>query len=181
VLAKYGVERGGWTSNIPRGSLDYSLWRHIRKGWETFSVHTGFEVGLGNRVLFWHDRWCFNQLLKEIFPGMYGCSLNQDGIVDSALVSQGPGQLREWNVTFGRGFNDWELDQVMAFFSFLHSHTPRGVGEDKLLWKPNCSGLFDFRSYYHLMEAPAELCFPWKIIWKVKAPRRVAFFMWTVA
>ena len=31
------------------------------------------------------------------------------------------------------------------------------------------------------VSAPLEVCFPWKSIWGVKAPPRVAFFMWTVA
>jgi hypothetical protein len=32
-----------------------------------------------------------------------------------------------------------------------------------------------------VFHAPLEVCFPWKSIWGVKAPPRVAFFMWTVA
>jgi hypothetical protein len=147
-------------------------------GWEAFSIHIGFEVGLGNRVLFWHDRWCFDRSLKEIFPVLFGYSLNQAGTVALALAPHDPGQPR---VNFGRGFNDWEMDQVMTFFSLLHSHTPWGVGEDKLVWNLNRTGLFDSRSFYHMLHVPTKMCFPWKIIWRVKAPRRVAFFMWTVA
>ena len=109
---------------------------------------------------------------------MFGCSLNQASIVASALA---PHDLGQPHVNFGRGFNDWELDQVMTFFSLLHSHNPRGVGEDKLVWNPNRTSLFDSRSFYHMLHVPTEMCFPWKIIWRVKTPRRVAFFMWTMA
>ena len=142
MAAKYGVDRGGWTSSLPRGSYGCSLWRHIRKGWEVFSTHISFEVGLGTRVSFWHDNWCSNRPLKELFSSLYRFSLNQEDTVASVLVSQGVDQSHGWNVTFGRDFNDWELDQVVDFFSLLHSHTPRGVGVDKLVWRPSRKGSF---------------------------------------
>jgi hypothetical protein len=50
VVAKYGVGRGGWSSNTPRGTHGCSLWKHICMGWEAFSMHIHFEVGLGSRV-----------------------------------------------------------------------------------------------------------------------------------
>jgi hypothetical protein len=64
-------------------------------------------------------------------------------LVATVLVSQRPGQFCDWNVLFGRSFNDWELDQVMAFFSLLHSHTPQGENADKLHWRLNRKGTFD--------------------------------------
>ena len=42
-------------------------------------------------------------------------------------------------------------------------------------------GTFDSHSFYHALHAPEAVAFLWKIIWGVKSPRRVAFFMWTVA
>jgi hypothetical protein len=79
-------------------------------GWDVFSSHFGFDVGLGDRVLFWHDRWCSDRPLKEIFSAFFGCFLNQDDSVASVLDSQRLGSPREWNLSFGRSFNDWELD-----------------------------------------------------------------------
>uniref|UniRef100_A0A2N9J584 UBC core domain-containing protein n=1 Tax=Fagus sylvatica TaxID=28930 RepID=A0A2N9J584_FAGSY len=181
LVAKYGVERGGWITNIPRGSHGCSLWKHIRMGWDVFSSHFDFEVGLGDRVLFWQDKWCSDRPLKEIFPTLFGCSLNQTDLVALVLDSPRPGGPPEWNLSFGRSFNDWELDQVTAFFSLIHSHTPRGESADKMRWCLNRQGVFDSRSYFQALHAPGVVAFPWKIIWGVKSPRRVAFFMWTVA
>uniref|UniRef100_A0A2N9HMI8 Reverse transcriptase zinc-binding domain-containing protein n=1 Tax=Fagus sylvatica TaxID=28930 RepID=A0A2N9HMI8_FAGSY len=103
--AKYGVGRGGWTSNFPRGA----------------------------------------------FLGLYGCSLNQEDTVASVLVPQGIDQFREWNVIFGRDFNDC------------------GVVRS--------SGGFLFPSFFSYPTG----CWGGQCIWGVKAPPRVAFFMWTVA
>jgi hypothetical protein len=52
---------------------------------------------------------------------------------------------------------------------------------DKLVWKPSRKGIFDSRSFYQVLNVTPMYYFPWKCIWGVKAPPRVAFFMWTVA
>ena len=52
---------------------------------------------------------------------------------------------------------------------------------DRLYWDLNGSGKFDTRSFYHKIRNAAPSIFPWKGIWKVKVPKRVAFFMWTAA
>ena len=40
---------------------------------------------------------------------------------------------------------------------------------------------FDIRFYYNALRDFSSITFPWKGIWGVKAPRRVSFFVWTVA
>jgi hypothetical protein len=52
---------------------------------------------------------------------------------------------------------------------------------DKLVWNLNRRGSFDSRSFYHVLHVPSEVCFPWKSIWRVKAPPRVVFFIWSAA
>ena len=75
-------------------------------GWDGFTNHIGFDVGLGNQVLFWNDSWCTDRPLKEDFPKLFDCSLNQNVTIETMLVSQGPGRLHDCNVVFGKGFND---------------------------------------------------------------------------
>ena len=38
-----------------------------------------------------------------------------------------------------------------------------------------------FRSFYKALVGPSDLLFPCKSIWNLKAPRRVALYIWTVA
>ena len=40
-------------------------------------------------------------------------------------------------------------------------------------------GDFDIRSFYNKLRSPLPIIFPWKGVWKVKAPPRVSFFAWT--
>uniref|UniRef100_A0A2N9GDU1 Reverse transcriptase zinc-binding domain-containing protein n=1 Tax=Fagus sylvatica TaxID=28930 RepID=A0A2N9GDU1_FAGSY len=78
-------------------------------------------------------------------------------------------------------FNDWELPVVMSFFTFLQPFLPKSERRDTKIWKLRRSGEFDVSSYYCALQASTRIHFPWKIIWGVKAPRRISFFTWTAA
>jgi hypothetical protein len=42
-----------------------------QEGLGEFSSHTRFEVGDGSKIRFWHDKWCGDQVLKDIFLDLY--------------------------------------------------------------------------------------------------------------
>ena len=50
-----------------------------------------------------------------------------------------------------------------------------------LPWCFNGSGKLDTWFFYQEIRDVSTSLFPWKGIWKVKAPKMVAFFMWTTA
>ena len=50
-----------------------------------------------------------------------------------------------------------------------------------MTWKLRRSGKFDVRSFYCALHSSHRTLFPWKLIWGVKAPRRISFFLWTAA
>jgi len=41
---KYGSVRGGWCSLPAAGSYGVSVWKYIRRGWDTFSKYVRLEV-----------------------------------------------------------------------------------------------------------------------------------------
>ena len=65
------------------------------------------------------------------------------------------------------------------FFRFLASNLPSRIDGDRLKWKLTKNGDFTIRSYYHKLHGSSSIVFPWKGIWKVKAPWCVSFFVWT--
>lgn len=51
-------------------------------------------------------------------------------------------------------------------------------GENKICWILSKRQMYVVSSFYHAFSPPAGSPFPWKSIWRNKAPSRVAFFIW---
>jgi hypothetical protein len=50
IVDKYGLEWGGWTSKIPKGTHGCSLWKGILTGWDYFSQQVELVAGVGSRI-----------------------------------------------------------------------------------------------------------------------------------
>ena len=149
-------------------------------GWEDFSKNIRFEVGVGDRVKFWTDQWCGDSPLKLTFPSMYGIASNKEASVVSFLERLGIEDRISWDVHFTRRLNDWEMGGVDDFLRTLGSNLPSTENGDRMRWKLTKNGNFDVRSFYNKLRSPLPIIFPWKGVWKVKAPRRVSFIVWTI-
>ena len=149
------------------------------KGWEVFSKNIRFEVEVGERVKFWTDRWCGDSPLQLSFPVVFGIASNKAASVASYLEQLGIEEWGNWDVRFIRRPNDWEMGVVDEFVCTLGSNLPPIENGDRMRWKLMTNGDFDICSYYNKLRGPLPIIFPWKGIWKVKAPRRVSFFVWT--
>jgi hypothetical protein len=136
-----------------------------------------FEVGNGSRVLFWQDVWCEELPLKIVFPALFTIACAKEAWVEENMVVVN-GAIH-WNVMFLRPVHDWELEEVSQFFELLYSQQIRHGGEDKICWIPSERKNFEVKSYYKMKVNLESVDGPWKIIWKSKAPPRMAFFMWT--
>ena len=90
----------------------------------------GVDVGIGFRVRFWHDCWCGDLPLKEVFPALFSCATKCDGTIYSCMIQLGVGRTRVWDVTLNQNLNDWEIMIVAEFFQFINSRTPSGEGMD---------------------------------------------------
>ncbi len=169
---------GGWRTKKITRPHGCGLWKGILMGWENFAKHLEFVVGIGSRVRFWHDCWCGDLPLKEVFPFLFSCATVRNGNIESCMTQLGAGNTRVWDICFTRNFNDWEISTVADFFQLINSHIPSGAGMDVWRWKRTSHGLFYTRSFYSaLYVTPQTAPFPWRSIWGVKVPRRVAFFV----
>jgi hypothetical protein len=72
VEIKYDSMAGGWCTKQVEGSFGVGVWKHIRRGWESFLKFIKFEVGDGSHIRFWHDFWCGGRpdhLIRAGFEG----------------------------------------------------------------------------------------------------------------
>ena len=155
-------------SGNPRGTHGCSLWKGILSGWDIFHHHFKLVAGLGTRTLFWHDRWCGDIPLKVMFPMLFSCSSSQSALVASCLYASTDGAGRSWNITFIQDFNDWEIEEVLAFFTFILANIPTTLDLDSLFWKLCHHGKFDVKSFYHALAGHSTISFPWRAIWRSK-------------
>ena len=72
------------------------------------------------------------------------------------------------------------MEELASFYSLLYSFNLEG-GVDKIWWVPSRKGKFEVSSFYKEIISKAGCPFPWKCVWRTKAPPRVAFFVWSAA
>jgi hypothetical protein len=63
-----------------------SLWKYIRKGWDTFLPLLSYNVGDGSLVQFWHDLWCGEAALKVAYPELFAISSDKDESVAALML-----------------------------------------------------------------------------------------------
>jgi hypothetical protein len=97
-------------------------------------------------------------------------------VVDNLSVV---GDVAHWNVLFTRNVQDWEVEMVMSFFEQLYSTRVQHGEVDRTVWTLSKMRIIEVKSFYIALVCHEATSFPWKSIWRVKAPRRVAFFVWT--
>ncbi|RVW79938.1 LINE-1 reverse transcriptase-like [Vitis vinifera] len=123
IGVKYGQEGGGWKTK---------------------------EVGKGNRVLFWTDKWCGNEALAQSYPQLFTLAGQKNAKIcevwDSSMGQGG------WNLRLARDLNDWEIEQIGDMLNLLK----------------------DFR----LLLMRTLRGFPYRRIWMDKVPTKVSFFAW---
>ena len=71
ISLKYGIEKGGYFSKIPRGSYRVGLWKEISKEATHLKQNCSFDLGDGCKVRFWEYAWCGETPLCLSFPFLY--------------------------------------------------------------------------------------------------------------
>uniref|UniRef100_A0A2N9EBT0 Reverse transcriptase domain-containing protein n=1 Tax=Fagus sylvatica TaxID=28930 RepID=A0A2N9EBT0_FAGSY len=146
------------------GVEDLKFWRCVvaakygvdRNGWYTRPVRGTHGCSLWKGIMAGRDT--FHRALGD-----------RDASIASLYVRSSGREKREWHVRFQRDFNDWEIDDVAAFFHLFQSKSPIHEEDDKFKWRLKKNGAFDFRSFYLAICGNLGQVFPWKSIWGVKA------------
>ena len=123
--------------------------------------------------------WCGYCTFQEAFPELYCLSRSKDSsVVEVMGWSAG---IICWNVQFRHPPQDWEEEAFDWFMGLVYSLTLQGFGPDKACWKPAKNRGFEVRGFYNSFCLPTLVSFPWRMIWQLKVPSRVAFFCWSAS
>ena len=117
---------------------------------------------------FWDDVWCRDRPLKEAFPDLYNISRTRDALVFE-VMRYANGRI-SWDIQIRRLVNDQESQSLDLFMVLIYSTKVRGVGFDKLCWKPPSSRSFKVSGYYHSLSPSTVISSLWKMMWQSKVP-----------
>lgn len=75
------------------------------------------------------------------------------------------------------------IDNLTNFWNSLEQANNLHNNEDNLHWLRANNGNFTVKSVYRHLDRPAAMLlpWPWKKIWKVRVPHKVACFTWLIA
>ena len=78
------------------------------------------------------------------------------------IIWQGMGGMRDWDVCFIRGPNNWKAEVVDDFFWFLASKLPLMDDSHRMRWKLMKDRDFNIRSFHHKLRGSSFVVFPYK-------------------
>ena len=110
--------------------------------------------------------------LRDEFPGLYAIA----SFKDAWVVDVWDGD--SWRPRFIRQFNDWELEEVDAFFERLHSYSIDSSTFDTMVWLETKDGDFSVQSFYSSLASRRMEPFSYGTVWNSWAPVRASFFAW---
>ena len=176
--AKYGQEGFGWRTRKANGVFGIGVWKQILKESDWCWENMVFKVGKGNKIRFWTDSWCGNNVLSQSFLNLFSMTAQRIVTVEETW-DQNFGQ-GGWNLRFLRAFNDWELDMVGNLLVELREYRVT-LEEDSVIWKEGGDGLFRVKKAYSVLASLIVAEFPYSNVWVDRVPTKIVFFAWEAA
>ena len=100
-----------------------------QEGVVVFNGRLAYQVGSGQKVRFWTDKWCGDEPICESFPSLFSIFLSKNAQVSEVwnLIGDGDG----WTPLFAMAFNDWEIEVVEHFLHKIQAFRMQREEEDK--------------------------------------------------
>ncbi|GKV29432.1 hypothetical protein SLEP1_g38359 [Rubroshorea leprosula] len=161
------------------------IWRDIiRIGGRSLKLRNilaeGFkwEVGEGNRVGFWSDRWIGVKSLRDLFPRLFALSVKKDGkVFEMGIWEKGRWW---WRMEWRRGTIGREKDEEVLLEKVLEGVKLKEGAGDVWKWIHVMDGKYGVKIAYDFLATSKgvledQMC---KLIWCRLVPSKVAFFGW---
>ncbi|CAL5382198.1 unnamed protein product [Camellia sinensis] len=185
IISKYGAEGGRWLPvKVLVGNESY-VWSDILNVARTnidlfqfFISNFKIEVGNGNRIEFWNDKWFMNLLLKEEFPRLFRLSVEKEGTLSTFM--QRRDITGDWKLLFRRSLLAWEEEEVRRLQELTRGLPSLNVEKtDFASWSASFLGLFtvaSVRAWHEVAQGP-RMKIP-RMLWNNVAPPKAQFLCW---
>jgi hypothetical protein len=138
---------------------------------ELFRTCTAIQLGDGQNVKFWHDRWISGQAPKDLAPSLFRLAWRKNISVAQAL-NQG-----HWMSGLRRISTTEEVSQFVNLWHLL-SQTRLTDRTDSIAWRFTSTGKYSAKSAYSVQFHGSFADHNWQSIWKAKAENKCKFFCW---
>ncbi|GKV27657.1 hypothetical protein SLEP1_g36796 [Rubroshorea leprosula] len=160
-----------WRDIIRIGGLSLNLRNMLVEGFK-------WEVGEGNKVVFWSERWMGVKSLRDLFPRLFALSVKKEGKV-SEMGSWEEGKWR-WQLEWRRGTLGREKDEEEMLEKMLEGVNLKEGAGDVWKWIHGLDGKYGVKIAYDFLASSEtvlenQLC---KLIGCRLVPSKVAFFGW---
>lgn len=135
-----------------------------------------YQIGLGEKILLWHDNWAVDHLLATQFPDLFNCVVDKDAKVQDYL--QIIGEQKVWSPILRRNLKEHEEDQLISLLNLLIEVYIVDGGEDERRWNASKNGSLSVSSFLAAISRRGITKSFVVSLWKIKAPRRVVIFGW---
>ncbi|WVZ82995.1 hypothetical protein U9M48_030188 [Paspalum notatum var. saurae] len=149
---------------------------HIpRSAQALFAAAIQINIGDGEEVPFWTDRWLHGNSVAELAPNLVlavSKRARKRYTVSQALTN------RRWVTDIRGALTVQVLVEYLKIWEMVDDVTLQPGVPDQFLWRFTHSGQYSCQSAYQAFFLGAIKFGPWKRIWKSWAPLRCKFFIW---
>ncbi|GKU95930.1 hypothetical protein SLEP1_g9226 [Rubroshorea leprosula] len=131
-----------WRDIIRIGGLSLNLRNMLVEGFK-------WEVGEGNRVVFWADRWMGVKSLRDLFPRLFALAVKKEGKV-SEMGSWEEGRWH-WRLEWRRGTLGREKDEEELLGKMLEGVNLKEGAGDVWKWMHGLDGKYGVKLAYDFL------------------------------
>ena len=178
IIEKYGTGRTTFEPKFPKLTYGTSVWRGICNSWPEFANGIEFQIGNGEMVRFWEDRWIGDKFMDR-FPLLYASSRSKNSWIKDVFVSNSSGGGGNWELGLPRRLPDVAIQQFASIMGLVANVQLGNDGvEDTRLWRWDVNGGFSVSSFYNHLAGHRLATFPTKYVWSTTIPTKTSFFLW---
>jgi hypothetical protein len=143
-----------------------------------FAMAITSEVGNGEHVLFWTDRWLQGQKISDLAPHLFAVvppARRKKHTVKEAFTN------RDWVADIQGALTLDIITEYIQLSDLVHGFQLQPEVHDSHYWRLSSSGQYSTKCRYESLFMGATLFKPCDRIWKTWAPPKCRIFLWLVS